>query len=149
MPCFCYLAWTWHSSYTVDLDNMVKRLDNVRQSCWLNNDWYIFPVAVLFSGEMLTVFSICWFWNLRRRERVRFCKSKILLELILTCVCFETMSLSVLPLDLNFSKDPCVCWHSDICPVWIHFLIFPIVLHCTPVSACDQHLAYEIVSQMV
>lgn len=121
---FWYPAETTHSSYTTDSDSTARISDSVHRSCSLSNGWYRCPVAVLFSGETLAAFSTL-------------------------SVDFETTFLSALRLDSNFSTGPFVCWRSDICLAWIHFLIFPIVWHCTLVAAYDRHPAYEIVSRMV
>lgn len=121
---FYHPAKRLHSSYTMDSDNMERRLDNVHRSYSSDNDWCRCLAVGLFSVEMLAAFSTL-FGD------------------------FETMFLFVLRWDSNFSTDPFACWRSDICPVWIRFLIFPIALHCMLGVVYGRRRVCGIVCQMV
>lgn len=124
LPYFYHPAKMLHSSYTKDSDNMERKLGNVHRSYSLGNGWCRCLAVGLFSVAMLTASSTLY-------------------------GDFGTMSWFVLRWDLNFSTDPSVCWRSDICPVWIHFLISPIAWRCTLGEVFDRRQVCGIVCQTV
>lgn len=67
----------------------------------------------------------------------------------ISCDDSETMFWFAPRLNWVISKVPCACLRLDICLVWIHFQVFPTVLHCKLDAVYDRCPAYVTASPTI